>query len=42
MILDDYWKDGKHYVKYKCIDCPKDFTQIEGKKKEIESERGIC
>lgn len=34
MIVDDYWKDAKHYVKYKCVDCPKEFLQIEGREKE--------
>ena len=36
MIVDDYCRNGKHYVKYKCVDCPKEFTLIEGREKEID------
>ena len=35
-IIEDYWDLGKHILKYKCIDCPKEFKQIVGnKEKEI-------
>lgn len=27
MIIEDYWNMGVHIVKYKCINCPQDYTQ---------------
>lgn len=28
MIIEDYWDMGKRIVKYKCVDCPKDYTRV--------------
>lgn len=39
MIVNDYWDMGKRKIKYKCVDCSKEFTQIVDNK-EKESENG--
>lgn len=27
MIVNDFWDKSKHIVKYKCVNCPQEYTQ---------------
>lgn len=29
MIVNDYWNKGIHIIKYRCINCSKEYTQKE-------------